>query len=281
MLCGNTPPLVWCEEFPMDIATDVVSIDNPHSRLTNSDLELAAEVLAVGVALDRINNPKHTPLGTLCNNMPTVSWIDNMASKAKSPTAGHLLHGLAFMLYFARAGRLMTVHVPGVKNVMANIVSSPSKAQKLFCSAYALTDLDFCSSFNPMLPLPSNQLWTLAAVPQWLRFNVFEMLRGKRLDLQQWMGPTGNTTGKRGERTAGSIMTPQAPFFHCTSSPTGSSPLLLPGGKASMVMDVRSRFKPSKKPSSSSTKSSFWMDIPTLNVPCPPDTPLTFPFPSC
>ncbi len=48
-----------------------------------------------------------------------------------------------------------------------------------------------------------------------------------RLDLQQWMGPTDNATGKWGKCTTGSIMTPQAPFFHRTSSPAGYSPLLL------------------------------------------------------
>ncbi len=142
---------------------DVVSKDTPHGWMTNLNLELAAEVFAVEVALDLINNPKHTPLGTLCDNTPTVSRIDKMASKAKSPTTGCLLHGLAFMLYCTHVGRLKTVHVPGVKNVMADIASHPSKAQKLFRSASALTALNFCSLFDAMFLLPGNQLWTLAA----------------------------------------------------------------------------------------------------------------------
>jgi hypothetical protein len=65
--------MIWREEFPTDIAAYVVSEDTPHGHLTNWDLELATEVLAVGVPLDRINNRKHTPLATLCNNTPTVS----------------------------------------------------------------------------------------------------------------------------------------------------------------------------------------------------------------
>ncbi len=146
---------------------------------------------------------------------------------------------------------------------------------------HALTDLDFCSLFDAMFSLPRNQLWTLAAIPQWLRLNIFKTLHRKQLDLQQWMGPTDNATSKYGKCTVGSIMTPQAPFFHRTSSPTSSSPLLLPCGKASTVRDVRSGFRPSKKSSSLSPKSLFWMDIPTLDVPCPPNTPLTSPFPSC
>ena len=51
-LCDNTPPVVWREKFLEDIAKEVVSVDMPNGWLTNSDLELAAEVLAVGVALE-------------------------------------------------------------------------------------------------------------------------------------------------------------------------------------------------------------------------------------
>jgi hypothetical protein len=111
------------------------------------------------------------------------------------------------MLYCAHAGRLTTVHVPGVDNIMADIASRPSKAQKLFRAESPLSDLDFCSSFDTTFPLPDNQSWSLAIVPQWLRFNVFETLRGKRLDLLQWMGPNANATGKHGKRTAGSTAT--------------------------------------------------------------------------
>jgi hypothetical protein len=110
-LCDDTPPVVWREKFPEDIASEVVSVDMPNGRLTNSDLELAAEVLTVGVALEQVNS-KHTALSTLCDNTPTVSWVDKMATKSKSPTASCLLRGLAYMLYCAQAGHLPAVHVP-------------------------------------------------------------------------------------------------------------------------------------------------------------------------
>ena len=153
-------------------------VDTPNGRLTNSDLELVAEVLAVGAVLSQVNT-KHTPLGTLCDNTPTVSCPDKMALKSRSPTAGHLLQGLAFMLYCAQAGHLTTVHVPGVENVMADIASHPSKASQFFQTTSAQCDIDFCLSFDSAFPLPDNQQWTLATVPQWLRSNVFETLHGK------------------------------------------------------------------------------------------------------
>ena len=122
-LVDDISPVVWWEAFPADIATEVVSEDTLHGCLTNSDLELAAEVLAVGIALDRITNTKHAPLGMLCDNTPTVSYIDKMASKSKSPTARRLLRGLAFMLYCVHAGCLTTVHVPSVDKIMSDIAS--------------------------------------------------------------------------------------------------------------------------------------------------------------
>jgi hypothetical protein len=87
-LVDSMSPMVWRAAFLQDIASEVVSDDNPDGRLTNSDLELAAEVMVVGVALAMAPKVKHVPLGTLCNNTPTVSWIEKMASKAKGPTAG-------------------------------------------------------------------------------------------------------------------------------------------------------------------------------------------------
>jgi hypothetical protein len=106
-------PVVWHLAFPPDIAQNVISLSIPKGLRTNSNLELAAGVLAIGVLLAKAPVIKHQPIGTLCDNSPTVSWIKKMASKSRSPMAGRLLRGLAFMLYCHHAGRLTTVHVPG------------------------------------------------------------------------------------------------------------------------------------------------------------------------
>jgi hypothetical protein len=164
-LVDNMPPVVWQAAFPHDIASEVVSDGNPEGRLTNSNLKLAAEVMAVRIALAVAPKVKHVPLGTLCDNTPTVSWIEKMASKAKGPTAGHLLRGLAVMLHCNEAGRLTTVHVPGMDNVMADVASHPAKAQKMSCAATPLSDTEFCLSFDTTFPLPNGQDWTLAEVP--------------------------------------------------------------------------------------------------------------------
>jgi hypothetical protein len=71
-LVHTMPPVVWCLAFPLDIAQDVVSLSNLKGSITNSDLELAAEVLAVGVLLAKALIIKHQPIGTLRDNSPRL-----------------------------------------------------------------------------------------------------------------------------------------------------------------------------------------------------------------
>jgi hypothetical protein len=262
-LVHNMQPVVWRLLFPCDIPEEVVLFNNPSGRLTNLDLELAAEVMGVGVLLAEAPVITHEPLGALCDNTPTVSWIEKMASKSITPMAGRLLRGLAFMLYCHRAGRLTTIHVLGPQNIMADIASRPSKTQTFFhATTPVLSDHDFLSLFNVSFPLPDQQAWGLAQVPPWLKSNVFETLRGKQLDLQLWMGPNGNGIGGRGRCIAASTRsTAKARLFPHMMSKTCSSHLLLPCGKASMASDVRSRFNQSQLLSGLLPKDTFWTDI--------------------
>ena len=266
-LTDHMPPIVWREVFPPDITSAVVSDANPAGSITNSDLELAAAVFAIGIILEQAPNIRHAPLGTLCDNTPTVSWVEKMASKAKTPTAGRLLRGLAVMLHVWHAGRLTTVHVPGSDNIMADIASRPEKAQRLFLSPTALSNPDFCLAFDTHYPLPGNQQWSMAPIPPWLSSNVFGTLRGSQLALRQWTGPTASNAGKRGQPTAATSTAPPASHRKRRTSLTASSPLLSPCGKASTALAQLSRFSQSKGLSGTSPKESFWTDIRTLESP--------------
>lgn len=251
-------PLVWHLPFPDDIKNNVVSFDNPKGSITNSDLELAAEVFALAVILNKAPIIKHQALGTLCDNTPTVSWVARMASKATSPISGRLLKGLAILLYSHHAGPLITVHVPGPKNIMADIASRPTKAKQLF-NRYADSDTDFLSSFSSTFPLPGDQKWRLATVQNWIVTNIFATLRGKRLEMQQWMGPNGSATGKRGNptlRPTTSLATSKASRTRTGRTP--SSRLLSPSGQESTVSNIKSLFNQSEKLSVMSPKPLFW-----------------------
>jgi len=272
-------PVVWRLAFPPDISQDVVSLSNQHGSITNSNLELAAEVFAVGVLIAKAVLLKHQPIGTLCDNSPTISWIDKMASKSRSPTAGRLLRGLAFMLYCHHADRLTTVYVLGKDNIMADIASHPSKAHALFQPGHqALSDHQFIAAFDTTFPLPQQQAWQLAMVPLKLKSNVFETLGGKQLELRQWTVLCANATGARGRIIADSSHSMSGVQ---TSFPTTlkicSSHLLLPCGRASMASEVEFRFSLSKLHSEPLPKSMFWMDIATPGRRLQPNIPSTCP----
>ncbi len=175
------PSLVWQIPLPPDIATEIVLPQGPHGGITNSNLELATEVLAIRILLAKAPVVKHEPISTLCDITPTVSWIEKMASKSALLIAGCLLQGLAYMLYCYQAGRLTTVYIPGLDNIMANIASCPSKARALFqAEGPILSDNNFVSLFDIAFPLPKQQSWQLAMVPIWLKSNVFKTLSFKQ-----------------------------------------------------------------------------------------------------
>ncbi len=276
-LVHNMPTCIWRLPFPADIATNVISLERPHGTISNSDLELAAEVLAINTLLAKAPFMRWEPIGTLCDNTPTVSWIEKMASKSLSPTARWLLRRLAFMLHSYHAGRLTTVHVSGKDMIMADIASRPSKAHALFrCNTPTLSDPNFVTAFDRTFPLPQQDKWRLAMVPLWLKLNVFKTLHGQQLDLQQWMAPSRTVTGKPGPSIADSTPTMIAdPTCPLPTSTTCSSPLLLPCGKESTGLDIRSRFNLLLSCSEVSPKSMFWTDIQTLAKPHLPNTPLT------
>jgi hypothetical protein len=118
----NLQPIVWRVEFEQAIATQVVSNDNPHGRLTNSDLEMAALLLQYMVLHQEVEM-WFARAGVLSNNTPTVAWTARMANKSNAPTAGQLLRGLAAIQRASQTGLLKVAFIAGVKNSMADVAS--------------------------------------------------------------------------------------------------------------------------------------------------------------
>ncbi len=198
-----------------------------------------------------------------------------MASKAKGSMADCLLQGLAVMLHCNKAGRLTTVHVPGMDNVMADVASCPAKVQRMFRAVTPLSNVNFCLSFDTAFPLPNNQAWTLAEVPPWLKLCVFETLHGKQLALQWWTGPNATVTGEHGRCTAGSTPRTVALGPQQARELSDYSRLLLLCGKASTASEIKSKFSQLSRLSSMLPKGSFWMDTLTHDEPPQDSTPLT------
>ena len=75
---------------------------------------------------------KNVTLATLCDNVAMVSWIVHKASKAMTASSGRLLQGHTLFMQHHQVGPLLTVHVAGECNIMADIAPYLSKASAVF-----------------------------------------------------------------------------------------------------------------------------------------------------
>jgi hypothetical protein len=89
-------------------------------------------------------------------NSPTIGWVTPLASKP-SLVAKHLVQALALQLKIQRACPLTPIHIEGKRNAISDVPS------RLFGSNPTWkydTDADLLTLFNPMFPLPHQNLWT-------------------------------------------------------------------------------------------------------------------------
>jgi hypothetical protein len=131
---SGIPPTVFRLQWPQDITDNLVSFKNPQGPLSISDLEMAG-ILLVWLCLEGITqNLSHKHLALFSNNLPTVSWVDRMASR-KFCVAARLVRALALRLNLHRVCPLTPVHIPGVENALADIPSrSFGSNPEWFCS---------------------------------------------------------------------------------------------------------------------------------------------------
>jgi hypothetical protein len=249
-------PLVWRVPFPAEIASQVISDTNPHGRLTNSDLEMAA-VLLHYMALQQEVDLRFVRTGIWSDNTPTVAWTRRMADRSQALTAGRLLRGLAAFQRATQAGPLTIGPIPGIQNAMADLASR-SFTDHLSC------DRAFLTHFNTRFPLPQTQSWRLAHLTPDRTLLVTSTLAGKRLPLQHWMTASKPKTGTRG-----SISVPMPAATLTSSTPPNrsdnncSSVSLHGSGEVTTAGVIRSSLKHLKPPSATWRKPSCWLDTPT------------------
>jgi len=117
-------------QFPPDITAAVVSDSNPTGSLTNSDLEMAG-VLLHHLVLETLIRTKHCHLATLCDNSPSVAWVNRMAAKSSSPVAHRLLRGLALRQRINKTALPMIDYIAGLDNIWADEASHIAARIKL------------------------------------------------------------------------------------------------------------------------------------------------------
>ncbi len=112
-------PTVWRVEWPQEVKDRLVTEKNPNGDITNSDLEMAAEVLG-WLVLEAIAPTRHVHAGACSDNLPTVSWQMRGASK-RSTVANRLLRVLSTRMHMNRASPLVTRHLAGKRNHLGDI----------------------------------------------------------------------------------------------------------------------------------------------------------------
>jgi len=177
--------VVWRLEWPRDITRDLVSFTNPHGRLTNSDLEMAAQLLEF-LALECLVDMQHVHAASWCDNTPTVSWMNKLNS-SKSRVAARLIRALALRVMINASSPIISLSIAGTDNVMADVASRAFGPKNECTDMHQHADDEFLLMFNARFPLPQGGSWTMFQFPSKLTTLVISELRKGPLNLGSWL----------------------------------------------------------------------------------------------
>ena len=235
---------VWRMKWPKDIQNNIVSKTDPKGTISIYNLEMAGVLLA-WLILEKMvsNNLEHTHVGIFCDNQATVIWT-NKHTTTTSIIASHLLRALAMRQHIMQASPLLTTHIEGNQNKIADMAASRSFND----SNFTKTNKPFLHTFNTLFPLQKDS-WKEYTVPTKIFSQVISCLRGQPLAMELWTRTTkkGKNTGNTGHnmsKNTKQIHTSQtAAMWNKSSSPQH----LLQGSRtATMAEEILSKFKPSK-----------------------------------
>ena len=118
-LPGTKPiaPIVWRYKWPKEVKEELVTYENPRGTITNSDLEMAAELLG-WLVLESMVPLRHEHVGLCLDNSSTVAWQMRGASK-RSKVANRLLRILAVRMRHNRA----SPYLAGKRNHLGDVPS--------------------------------------------------------------------------------------------------------------------------------------------------------------
>ncbi len=116
------------------------------------------------------------------DNPPTIGWVTRLASK-QSLVAEHLVQALALQLKTQRACPLMPIHIKGKRNAISDV---PSRSFGSNPAWKCGMDADLLTLFNPMFPLPHQNLWTVFHLNCEVVTRVISALRTTHFALDKW-----------------------------------------------------------------------------------------------
>jgi hypothetical protein len=193
-------PTVFQWQWPKDIRSEIITFKNPQGTITNSDLEMAG-LLLLWLAMEEVCRPLREKRIMLFNdNSHSIGWVTRLASK-RSLVAEHLVQALALQLKIQRVCPLTLIHIEGKCNAILDVPA------RLFGSNPAWkcdTDADLLTLFNPMFPLPHQNLWTVFHLNCKVVMRVTFALRMTHFALDDWrqLPRSGRHVGKIGAHTS-------------------------------------------------------------------------------
>ena len=191
-------PIVWQVKWAKEVVDRLVTPENPNGDITNSDLEMAAEVLG-WLVLEAVVSTRWAHVGICSDNWATVSWQMRGASK-RSRVANRLLRVLAVRLRKNRASPLVTRHMAGERNSLGDI---PSRSFGYKAEWHFERDIDFLAYFNKTFPLPNQNCWTGYRLHSAVASKVMRelLMQGSSMDEWRQLPMLGRKFGKSGRPT--------------------------------------------------------------------------------
>ena len=132
-------PTLLRQAFLPEITTSLVTYDNPHGTISNSDLELAGHVAHNNV-LASIANIGSTTVASYKDNTPALYWTKKGSTSTSVPAAYLLRLQALHQRHYGYHNR--TAHIAGTANVMADDCSR----------LWHLTDEQLLTHFNSHYP---------------------------------------------------------------------------------------------------------------------------------
>ena len=175
-------PTVFRWQWPKEVTLDVKSADNPGGRISNSDLEMAGMVMAWLVVEGVGGDLTEKTIALVGDNTPSIGWINKLASK-QSKVAEQLVQAIALLLKTRKACPLITAHIEGKKNEIADVPSRSFGSNKEW---HCETNSQFLSLFNSLFPLPNQTSWTVFQMNHEAVTRITSILRMTHFELEEW-----------------------------------------------------------------------------------------------
>jgi len=237
-----------------------VSDSNPEGSLNNSDLKMAA-LLLQWLVLKHIAVTRHRSALARCDNTPACSWATRMSPKSKIGT--RLMRALALWQRLQHASPMVTLHVAGKSNDIADI---PSRSFRPEHRWNCPTNDHFLSRFSSRFPLLQGKRCQIFLIsPQITTGVILELLIAPG-EMDGWLKlpVIGRVFGGIGAPTNPPRSTNTLRGESLTPS-SSMSPALLDGSRQELsAEDIESLVRKSRLLSGPSARPASWTGEQTL-----------------